>query len=126
MNRREFLGTLGVVAALPILPALGARETYTWAVTCEDVARKVIRPMGGMGGDYVAFIHPGTWRSIVEYGARYRWEIAWRNYRVARRENVCGYLAPRQVLERFAPPSDALVAGEVGRFEGFHLRELGP
>lgn len=129
-TRRDFLkagAALAAGAALPLPPE------QVWEIgptmTLADLQRILRKAAMPAVDEYVAFVHPSNWRSIREYEARGRWELAYRRYRIARRENVCGYLPPREIIQRFTEVSDEMLddmraqmrAGEIGRYESFRF-----
>lgn len=117
MKRRDFL-KLGLIFA-PIPGAvLASPEQFTRAAMSAILDGL---PTDGYKQEYFAFLHPSNWRDVRTYAARGRWQDAWRRYRTARRENVCGYLTPRAVLERFGYPAAPPFGSEIGKYEGFRI-----
>jgi hypothetical protein len=115
-TRREFLRSVGLLAALPgLFPLIPAGEKFTKGGMQMLMAHRWVMPDA-----YAVFLHPENWRSINEYAPRGRWEWAYRRYRVARQEGVCGYLEPRAIVERFAMEKRPIPM-EVGRYEGIRF-----
>lgn len=121
MNRRGFFASLAALAAGALLPVAKVRDQLGargWIKT-RFFTRKVI--VFGAEPSYIAYIHPSLERDLREMCARGEWAQAWRAYRVARRENVCGYLPARLVWERFSIPRSLGSVGEIGSFDGIKI-----
>lgn len=119
MNRRSFFASIAALAAGVLLPLAKARRLidarfFTRAVVLNESWMARVEPC------YVVFAHPDVETDLREMYARWRWVAAWRAYRVARRENVCGYLPPCAVLARFGPQPPS-VRAEIGRFDGVRI-----
>lgn len=132
MKRRGFLATLMGALAAPFVRAdvavpltskdgevalAGLRARHARALL--DNAYLACNP------PYIAFIHPSWLRDIKDLDARGRWRTAWRRYRLARREAVCGYLPSPLVMERFADAPPPAMNGEIGSVEGIRLIQAG-
>jgi hypothetical protein len=120
-TRREFLRSVGLLAALPgLFPLIPAGEKFTKSgmqLLMEHMRRAHVEAYDGF---YTMFVHPIIWRDVCEYEPRGRWEWAYRRYRVARQEGVCGYLEPRAIVERFAM-KEMPIPMEVGQYESFRF-----
>lgn len=118
MNRRGFLGSLLALGAAALAPITARTEWIrarfiTRAVVLNEEWMCGVEPAAG-DGFYVAFVHPSLERELREVRGRYRWEAAWRRYRIARREGVEGEMVAIEVLERFAEPAYRPEIGTLG------------
>jgi hypothetical protein len=126
MNRRGFLATSAAFFAGLRMPALvppgHPTKVYPWGKSIVSMIRE--HQVALNGHYYIALAHPSVETDLRELAAREAWTHAWRAYRVARQENLCGYLAPGEVLRRFAPRPDPATV-EVGRWQGIRFVESG-
>jgi hypothetical protein len=110
-TRREFLQGVGAIGLAALAPP---PQVHEWEVTAEG-GRLFAGGIPATGdGYYWCYMRPSVVKILRAEEARQEWRHAWRSYRIARRELVCGYLPPREVLVRFAEP----MRGELGTFQG--------
>lgn len=119
MRRRDFLKATGalVVGAMGVNAAVVDRG----GITAQDIRNFVARIRAPEPDEYYFIVHPSIARDIRRLRAISEWQDAWRNYRIARRENLCGYLAPNEVLARFKPALRS--TGELVNLAGFRFIE---
>jgi hypothetical protein len=112
VNRRGFFASLlGAVVALvspvtktPVAKTLTFRRPTPFISPLgqfELVPYKIHYAKINLNEEWMSRILPNSWGFIAELGPRERWGTAYRLYRMARRENVCGYLNPPMIIERF-------------------------
>lgn len=126
MNRRGFLASLAALAAAPFMPVVRRSTEFIRArfITRSVILNEAWMAAAERGYGYVAFVHPSIAQELWEMSGRGRWEVAWRRYRVARREGVCGYLPPNAILERFTEaPALTVPRGALGGYEGMRILE---
>lgn len=122
MKRRDFLKA-GAAGAASVTIPLDVFALNERALT-REMLRSMMAPMAehAIEQPYHAFLHPATWKRIREFEHRTYWKHAWRRYRLARREGVCGYLSAHDVWDRFHPPvHPAFAHGEIGRYVGIRI-----